>query len=181
MKRLNPKIRLRVVLSVVALALFWQEPGYCLEQMEIFAWVAGRMDIADSGSLPEIHYVDKAELQAAFTRANRNSYLRWESRFGPHEAERILNTYLQELAGIYDPDSKTIYLGRFLAPCDQEAILAHELTHYLQVRQDGKVEQGRHDTENIQLKREMQAGAIEQRYRENFCKDEHLSKTKATP
>lgn len=172
---------LRLTISLFALMLIWQEPGYGLEPEGILAWVAGRMDIADAGPLPVIHYVDKVKLQAAFTRANRNSYMRWEARYGAHEAERILNIYLDELVGMFDPDTKSIYVGRFLASCQQEVILAHEITHYLQVRSNGMIDPDAHDAGNVQLQREMQASAIELRYSEHFCKDENTPETTARP
>ncbi len=181
MKRLKLQICVRVAASVATLALFWQEPGYALEPTQVLAWVARRMDITETGPLPAVFYVDKAELQAVFTRANRNSYLRWETRFGTPDAERILSVYLQEIVGMFDSDTKSIYVGRFLAPCRQEAILAHEFTHYLQVRRHGRVDPDTHDAEHIQLRWEMQAITMERRYSEHFCENKNTPKATTAP
>ena len=167
---------LRLAVPVLALVLCFQKPSHALEPAEILAWVAHRMYIAEPGPLPALFYVDKAKLQAVFKRANRNSYLRWEARFGTSEAQRILSVYLQEIVGMFDSDTKSIYVGRFLAPCRREAILAHEITHYLQVHRHGRVEPDVHDAEHIQLRWEMQAITMERRYGELFCENKDTPK-----
>jgi hypothetical protein len=171
MKHRNRLICLRVVLFIFALVLFGNESGQSMEPSKIFAWVARQMNIAGAGALPAVYYVDKAKLQAVFFRANRRSYRRWKARFGTRKAKEFLNTYLEALVGVFDPDTKSIYIGRFLPKCRQQAVLAHEITHYFQVRTGGRVDPEADGADNMKLWQEMQADAIEQRYVEHFCKD----------
>ena len=171
MKQSSRPICFMVVPLMLTLVLFWNESGYSMEPEKIFAWVAGQMNVADPGPPPVVSYVDKAELQALFTRANRGSYLRWEARYGKRKAKEFLNTYLKALAGMFDADTKSIYVGRFLTKCRQQAVLAHEMTHYLQVRTGGRVDPEADGAGQLKLWQEMQAAAIEQRYFEHFCAD----------
>lgn len=168
----NSQIILRFVVGALALALFCQETAYCQESKDIFAWVARQLNIADAGPPPDVHYVDKSGLQVAFTRSNRHSYRQWEAQYGAHQAEKFMNFYLQELVGMFDPHSESIYVGSFLSPCRQEAILAHEFTHYFQQRQYGRIQPKVPGAQNLQLKREMEASALEKRYGESFCNDQ---------
>ena len=59
---------------MLALIVFWHEPGYALEPAQILSWVAEQMEITDTGPLPAAFYVSKAGLQAAFTKANRHTF-----------------------------------------------------------------------------------------------------------
>jgi hypothetical protein len=167
--------------ATLALALLWHTPGYGLEPEQILAWVAGQMTIADPGPMPVVHYVDKAELQAAFTKANHNTYRRWEDSLGAQEAKQIFNGFLQELVGMFDPETQSIYVGRFLPPCRREAILAHELTHYFQVRRNGRVDPDRPGADRIQSRLEMQASTIEMRYSDLFGANQGIPNTTAAP
>lgn len=172
---------LRVAVWLAAGMLAWHDPVYALEPTQIFSWVSQQMDISDAGPLPAVLYVDKAGLQDAFSKANHNTFKRWEVSFGTPRAREFWSLYLQELVGMFDPETTTIYIGRFLEPCRREAILAHEITHYLQQLRDGRIETGTRGAENIQLRREMQAGRMEQLYSELFCIEENPLEAVATP
>lgn len=173
MKNLKFRICLRAAASLAVFIMAWQESAYALEPAQIFSWVSQQMDIAEPGPLPAVLIVDKAGLQDAFSKANRHTFERWQASYGARQAQEFWNLYLQDLVGMFDPETTTIYIGRFLTPCRQEATLAHEITHYFQQRRDGRIETGTHDAQNIQHRREMQASRIEKLYSELFCIDEN--------
>jgi hypothetical protein len=171
MKSLKFRICLRAAVSLAVFVLAWQASAYALEPAQIFSWVAQQMDMAEPGRVPAVLFVDKAGLQDAFSKANPNTFERWQASYGTHQAQEFWNLYLQDLVGMFDPETTTIYIGRFLTPCRQEAILAHEITHYFQQLRNGRIETGTQDAQNVQLRREMQASHIEQLYSELFCID----------
>lgn len=139
---------------------------------EIFNWVADVMEVKEVHPMPSITFLDKAELQSTFKKLNKKSKTKWEETYGEHKANQILQMYLKELVGLFEPKTKNVYIGSFLESCRQEAILAHELTHYFQIVLDRQYadyisvqEQGLH------FQRELEAYAMEKRYRRFFCKN----------
>ncbi len=157
------------VLLVFPVLLCWYDQGYCLTPEEIFLWVAQEMAIEDAYAMPPIRFVDKEKLCAAFKNGNRKAYLRWESEYGELQAEKIMKVYLKGVVGMFKPQTETVYVGSFLAPCRQQAILAHELTHYFQHLSKGSVNPDGYEADTRHLIREMEAYKIEKRFTKLFC------------
>ena len=97
------------------------------------------------------------------------SYQRWSHMYGNEEADRILDFFLKEVIGLFNPDTQKIYVGSFLDGCKQESIVAHELTHYFQFMQQGKIDPNMYGADQIQVLREITAGRIESKYIQTFC------------
>lgn len=157
------------VLLAMPFLLCWYDSGYCLTPQEIFLWVSQEMNIENADSLPSIRFVDKKELCAIFEKCNRNAYLRWESQYGELQARKIMKVYLKGVVGMFMPQTETVYVGSFLAPCRQEAILAHELTHYFQHLFEGPLDPDGGEADALHLIREMKAYRIEKRFTALFC------------
>jgi hypothetical protein len=66
-------------------------------------------------------------------------------------------------------DDLSIYVGTFVDPCRQKAVLAHEIVHYFQQLTDGIIPVGAYQEDMKRMAREMQAYGIEERYTEFFC------------
>jgi hypothetical protein len=60
-------------------------------------------------------------------------------------------------------------VGNFLDSCKQESIVGHELTHYFQFMQHGKIDTNMYGANQIQVQNEIQAGKIESKYIQTFC------------
>lgn len=164
-KRIIISLILAFVLPVTILAT----PALSVSHEEIFIWVVDELSIVKDYSMPKILLVSKKELQFVFKENTERSYQRWSQMYGNDEADRILDFYLQEVIGLFDPDTRKIYVGSFLDPCKLESIVAHELTHYLQFMQHGKIDSDMYGAEHIRAKNEIQAEIIENKYIKTFC------------
>jgi hypothetical protein len=159
---------------LAALALFIvmvPAVGHCLSKEDIFAWVAARMNLHETHAIPTVMFVDKTDIQQAFIEGNRNGYLRWEKEYGKNKAEKILQSYLDDIVGLFNDKTRIIYVGSFMSPCKQQAVLAHEFTHYYQFVRQGPVPHGDVQEDLLRLSREMEAYAIEKQFEEAFCAD----------
>lgn len=140
---------------------------------EIFHWVACELEIDKDYPMPQIKVVSKQELQRVFKQESERSYQRWIRRYGENEAKKAMDLYLKEVIGLFVPKLKVIYVGSFMEPCKFNSILAHEITHYFQVMEDGPVDSRSIGFESIHFVREMQANKIANKYIETFC-NQHL-------
>jgi hypothetical protein len=91
---------------------------------------------------------------------------------GEEEVEKIWNMYLREIIGIFDPrfEPTTIYVGDFLEGCKRNSIIAHEMTHYLQNYNNGKLDGLIDQTQDMIVYYEMQASKVEEEYYKK-CKE----------
>lgn len=154
------------------MAVLWPVLGHSQTEEEIYAWTLKQMGLDKQIEMPVIRYVDRSELKEVFKRNNRNAYLRWESEYGPDQAEKILKLYLDEIIGLFDIHTDIIYVGSFLYSCRRQAILAHEMTHYLQIRKQGPQPAGWVDMGTLHATREMEAYKVEEIFTRTFCADE---------
>ncbi len=46
--------------------------------------------------------------------------------------QTLLKVLTEQIAGLYDPDSKEFFIADWIAPADQRMVMSHELTHALQ-------------------------------------------------
>ena len=163
------RILISLIFALILPVTMLIPPALSVSHDEIFKWVFDELSITNNYSMPEILLVSKKELQIVFKDNTGQSYKRWSQMYGSEEAERILDFFLKEVIGLFNPDTKKIYVGSFLDGCKQEAIVAHELTHYFQFMQHGKIDPNMGGADIIQMKNEFQAEKIESKYIQTFC------------
>ncbi|MCJ8498977.1 hypothetical protein [Desulfatitalea alkaliphila] len=140
------------------------------EEAAVLAWTLRQMGIGAAVALPPVHRVSKDELATVFVRSNRRAYLRWENQYGPDRARMILRGYMDDILGLYDTRTGTVYVGRFLDPCRGQAILAHEFTHHIQHTLRGSIiDIGDGSATILYWRREREAERVEQAYLNAFC------------
>jgi hypothetical protein len=136
---------------------------------EILKWVAVEMGVQEVYPTPVIMLVTKQELQKVFMEKNEKSFMLWTRTYGDKQTNEIIEQYLEDLLGLFIPETETIYIGDFMGPCKQQSIIAHELTHYFQVRMQQKTHSGDYTEEVLRLRNEMEASKIEQKFMDTFC------------
>lgn len=170
-KNSKKSFRLSLLASFAAI-LLWYGQGYCETNEEIYAWTVQQSKVTGTYEMPDIRFVDKEELKAAFKKGSENSYLRWEDEYGTDEAKKIMKEYLEGIVGLFDEKTRIIYVGNFMNQCRQQAVLAHELTHYLQNVTQGRIDPDSYGADNLYMMREWQAYTIEDRFTAAFCPEE---------
>ena len=123
-----------------------------------------------NSGLLRVHWVNSAELKQVFTEHNRNAYLQWETHYGVDQAKELMQTFLDEILGLFAVETQVIYVGSFIEPCRRQSILAHEFVHYLQHVTQGPVTGYGEETERLKWMREFEAQKIETFFIEQFCK-----------
>lgn len=157
-------------LSLAILILFfWHDPGYSMTPEEIFNWVADELEIQNAYDMPVVCLVDKEKLAEVFKLGNQNAFRLWKARYGSAQAEKILQNYIDEVIGIFDPKTHIVYIGNFLSDCRAQAVLAHEFVHYFQYVTHKFGNENQYDQEVLHLFRELQAHSLEYRFTEFFC------------
>ena len=169
MYRCSPQISVRLILLVLSLVVFCIDLAYSESADEIVQWVAGQLNMDIPAHMPDIRTVDKPTLQMVFQRNNRKSYLRWQARYGKHQADRILSLYLHEIIGLYDSGTNTIYAADWLEPCRLRSTVAHEATHFFQYKTRAIENQSEISAANQRLRWEIEAHQMEQRYFQMHC------------
>lgn len=136
---------------------------------QIFQWVADELEVTEVHPMPKIAFLEKSALQSVFKASNKHSRQQWQKDYGEYKANQLMQMYLKELVGLFDPQSRNVYIGNFIEPCRKEAVLAHELTHYFQVVLDRRFGGYFGDPGEQHYLREMEAYGMEKRYRRRFC------------
>jgi hypothetical protein len=168
MKAANKKL----ICSILALILSISIPtgsALALSEEEIFRWVANRLEIKIAYEMPEVLLVSREELRRAFIKSNEKSLQRWVGMYGEETASQIMDQYLNEVIGLFDPKTQVIYVGSFLESCRQQSIVAHEFTHYFQVLEYGTPDLDTDDADALRFSQEMQAGKVENEFISTFC------------
>lgn len=162
------------ILGAVTISAFGVGTGHCQTEAEIFLWTAQMLEVEGNIAMPQVHWVDQAELQAVFVKNNKASYLRWENKWGVEQAQALLDQYLTEIVGLYETETRAVYVGNFLGFCRGEAILAHEFTHFFQLSFNGETMAWGEDGEAaLKMAREMEAYKIENLYTQTFCQSDN--------
>jgi len=168
MKRFTAKA-FRVFALLLFSSTFWTTFSYGVTHEQIFVWISRQMDIEYLYDMPEVHYVSKNELQRVFQDYSKKSFQRWRVEHGQAGADRIMASYQNRLVGLFNPKTHIIYVGDFLMPCRQKAVLAHEMTHYLQDWMYGPIDARSFSAEDQRLFREIEAYQMEAKFKELFC------------
>jgi hypothetical protein len=136
---------------------------------EIFQWVKSEYKCKKDHPIPDVRFVSKEELQKVYRRCNENVAKKWAGKYGTQKANEMMNFYLNEVIGLCIPKTGDIYVGNFLPPCRRDATVAHELTHYFQIMEDGPIDLKSNGAQDKFLYHEMQAALFENNFREIFC------------
>lgn len=157
-----------------AAALMWISSAFCTADAhgvtpeQIFVWVSRQMEIEYVYSVPDIQYVSKIQLQHIFEKLSKESFRRWRMEQGQAKADRIMATYQNRLVGLFNPETQIIYVGDFLLPRRQNAVLAHEMTHFFQHWIYGPIQKGSFSAEDQHIFREIEAYQMEARFKALF-------------
>ncbi len=168
MKRFTAKA-FRVFALLLFSSTFWTSFSYGVTHEQIFVWVSRQMDIEYFYNMPEVQYVSKSKLQTVFEEFSQKSFQRWRVQHGQAGADKIMASYQNRLVGLFNPKTQIIYVGDFLLPCRQKAILAHEMTHYFQHWIYGPIHSGSYSAEDQRIFREIEAYQVEAKFKQLFC------------
>jgi hypothetical protein len=169
MKPLNITRSRIKLFTVILIVFFGYEQGYCLTSEEIFNWVAHELSIQNTYEMPVVLFVDKETLADAFRQGNKKAYRLWQAKYGSAQAEQIMLQYLNDVIGLFEPKSQTIFIGDFLSDCRAQAVTAHEFVHFFQNITHPFGDEKQYAEESMHLFRELQAHSIEYRFMELFC------------
>jgi hypothetical protein len=139
---------------------------------EIYEWVKSEMNIDKDYPMPSVEIVSKEKLNEIFAAAIDESYKKMEGQMGQDEAKKIMEFYLDEVIGLFIPETKAIYVSNLSDRGERESTIAHEIVHYLQDIVDGVIDSGDYMADQKRLYREMQAGDIGDRYLKAFYGDD---------
>lgn len=163
------KTLLCLSLSLFLTTVIYRAPALSMSHEEIFHWVAHELEIEKDYPMPQVMVVSKAELQRVFKKDSEQSYQRWVEEYGENKAKETMDLYLNDLLGLFNPKARVIYVGSFMEQCKFNSIVAHEITHYFQVLEEGTIDTQSDGFEFMHLFREMQAGKIMDEYMKAFC------------
>lgn len=145
--------------------------GNDLNTDAVFSWTARQMNIVDHYELrpPAVRAVSKETLRKRFIAGSADSLKRWQSIYGKERAHQIMEKYLVDIVGMFDPKAQVIYVGQFLSPCRQQAVLAHELVHFFQHLNILAAAIEAYDPDAVKMIREMEAYQIQRRFMSQNC------------
>ena len=136
---------------------------------EIFQWVKSEYKCKADYPIPEVQFVSKAELQKVYRQCNEKVAKKWAGKYGARKANELMDYYLNEVIGLCIPKTGDIYVGAFLPPCKRDATVAHELTHYFQLMEEGPIDPKSSGAQDKYLYHEMKAALFENNFIDQFC------------
>jgi len=141
-----------------------QAGGQEWDPEEIFSWVARQLGVLPGEERPRIVELPEQEFREQFLKSTEKSLKRLrESLIGMGwdrvEASNYLENLTKDVAGFLTKKDLQIYIKGSLEPCYKASIVAHEITHFFQVKYNLLGEEVR----------EFQAEHIERKYREEYC------------
>jgi len=153
-------------MAVIAFLIFLGIP-YSIQawdQEEIFFWVARQLGVSPGEERPRIVELPEQEFREHFLKSTEKSLkLLRESLIGMGwdriEASNYVENLPKDVAGFLTKKDRNIYIKNSLEPCYKASIVAHEITHFFQIKYNLLGEEAR----------EFQAEHIERKYREEHC------------
>ena len=136
---------------------------------EIFLWVKSEYNCTKDHPVPEVQFVSKEELQNIYRRCNEKTFKKWAGKYGAQKANEMMDFYLNEVIGLCIPKTCEVYVGSFLTSCKRDATVAHELTHYFQIKEEGPIDPKAENAQDRYLYNEMQAALFEENFVKEFC------------
>jgi len=162
----HPLVRTKVLLPLLLffLCLWFPFLGESFEREDILEWVAAKLKISPGEDRPEVVELEEKDLKEQFllTAADQLKSFRealLKAGWNTQESDQYINRLVDDLAGFFAKKTGTIYLNKSLESCYKDSILAHELTHFFQVRYNLVPEE----------LRELQAVSLEIKFREEHC------------
>jgi len=139
-------------------------PIQAWDQEEIFFWVAGQLGVSPGEERPRVVELPEQEFREHFLKSTEKSLkLLRESLIGSGwdriEASNYVENLANDVAGFLIKADCNIYIKSSLEPCYKESIVAHEITHFFQIKYNLIGEEAR----------ELQAEYIERKFREEHC------------
>jgi hypothetical protein len=131
---------------------------------EAFVWVAQKLGISPSEEMPRIIELSEKDLKEHFLMNTEKSLKRLRESlidmgWDRVEASNYVDNLANDVVGFLTKNDRIIYIKSSLEPCYKASILAHEITHFFQVKFNLMGEEGR----------ELQAEYMERKYREEHC------------
>jgi hypothetical protein len=163
------KIFIGLILSLMLPTFAYSGPARDISHEEIFTWIATELKVKKGYPMPEIRIVSRQELQRTFRNASEKSLKRWAGIYGREKANQMMIQYLEEIIGLFEPKTNLIYVGGFLKACKQDSIIAHELTHYIQVMEKGEIGPSDYRVDKVRFFRELEASNVEDKFVKTFC------------
>ena len=156
------------VVFLIFLGIPWSIQAWDPEwdQEEIFFWVARQLGISPGEERPQIIGLAEQEFREHFFKSTEKSLkLLRESLIGMGwdrvEASNYVENLTKDVAGFLTKKDRYIYIKDSLEPCYKASIVAHEISHFFQMKYNLLGEEVR----------EFQAEHIERKYREEHCAD----------
>lgn len=140
----------------------------------LYTWVFAELGIPATYPLPDIRMVSKADMKHLLKKFAVN-FLRKDSSIGiTVKPQERMQPYPKNALGLFVPKTGIIFIRKSLSPCRRNAVIAHELTHYLQVATCGRLRATTPYAREIHILREMEASDIEMKYIKVFCANKHV-------
>ena len=149
--------------------LIYGNPAMAQSHENIYQWVYEEMEVSGDYPIPEIIILPKKELQKILKKQTDKSYKRMTEAMGHEEASRMVDRYLKHIMGLYITESRMIYVHESMERCKQNAVIAHEIVHYLQNMEYGIIDPDSPDAHLNHFSREFAAEHIEERFYTTFC------------
>jgi len=157
------------VTAILMVSVFSHHSVEARSHGEIYAWVVDELDLKEDYPLPAVTIVSRDELRRTYRAYNAKAFKSWSSDYGEQMANQMMDFYLDNVVGLFIPKTGQVLVGDFLASCKREAVVAHEMAHYLQLMKDGQIDPRTHDAADRFLLREMQGSGIENSYVKQYC------------
>lgn len=147
--------------------------SFALTNEDVLNFVAKEMNIeyqaGDVLSL-KIYFVDQKILKSEFDKINKRTFHLLSAKYGTETAKGIISKIYNNINGIFNPNTNTIYIRKSLTGCRKYSILAHEMAHFFQFNIKNTPAEIKNIPRHIICKtREVEAYNIEKRFLEIYC------------
>jgi len=133
---------------------------------EIYAWIKNRMGITEQYAMPTVMHVPQAVIATIWWQKASKYYPQWVKEIGEEAADERVSMYIREIRGLFSGEDMTVlYITSDTnTSIYREAIVAHELGHFLQEKSRGVAY-----TDEEHFFREMEMTKYEKEYIKEFC------------
>ncbi len=132
---------------------------------EIYTWIKNKMGITENYEMPTVKHVSQSVLAVMIREKAEGHRKEWEEQNTQREVNEYIDMLAREVRGLFlAANMKVLYVTSDTnTGIYREAIVAHELAHYLQQKSGGDV------YGPARWFREMQAEQYQAEYIEEFC------------
>ena len=111
------RILMCLILSFALRLTFYPSQAQGISHEDIFDWVSNELEIENHYQMPKITIVPKEELQRVFLKYNEKSLKRWAGVYGEERASEIMDQYLKEVIGLFNPKNNIIHVFNICIIC----------------------------------------------------------------